>query len=196
MPYILYQVIKSLRENSALLVAANSSCFRSAEINCSLPFLNRPRRKRAAIGAKQGKGRDRSSLIWIPKRHPANQHTSWFFFRHFFFGPSGSKSLFFFRAFPETTTHTQLHYMLQLSPTSTSRIVRTQGQRERLSHMSINDDEEALSNFNDYNEILQSETYVDLERLRLLARHGVPHQLRGVSAPEIYSSFKHGAATD
>ncbi|ORY96886.1 rab-GTPase-TBC domain-containing protein [Syncephalastrum racemosum] len=40
-------------------------------------------------------------------------------------------------------------------------------------------DDEALSNFNDYNEILQSEVWVDLERLRLLARHGVPNQLRG-----------------
>lgn len=196
MPYILYQVIKSLRENSALLVAANSSCFRSAEINCSLPFLNRPRRKRAAIGAKQGKGRDRSLLIWNPNVTQPTSTQADFFPTAFFFWAKWFKVSIFFRAFPETTTHTQLHYMLQLSPTSTSRIVRTQGQRERLSHMSINDDEEALSNFNDYNEILQSETYVDLERLRLLARHGVPHQLRGVSAPEIYSSFKHGAATD
>ncbi|KAG1314906.1 hypothetical protein G6F64_001086 [Rhizopus arrhizus] len=31
---------------------------------------------------------------------------------------------------------------------------------------------------NDFQEILQSEVYVDLERLRILARHGVPNQLR------------------
>ncbi|RCH77578.1 hypothetical protein CU098_002272, partial [Rhizopus stolonifer] len=30
----------------------------------------------------------------------------------------------------------------------------------------------------DFQEILQSEVYVDLERLRILARHGVPNQLR------------------
>ncbi|KAI7866831.1 rab-GTPase-TBC domain-containing protein [Spinellus fusiger] len=41
------------------------------------------------------------------------------------------------------------------------------------------DQDEALSNLNDYNEILQSEVYVDLERLRMLARHGIPTQLRG-----------------
>ncbi|KAL0090544.1 rab-GTPase-TBC domain-containing protein [Phycomyces blakesleeanus] len=41
------------------------------------------------------------------------------------------------------------------------------------------DQDEALSNLNDYNEILQSEVYVDLERLRILARHGIPTQLRG-----------------
>ncbi|KAI9322541.1 rab-GTPase-TBC domain-containing protein [Dichotomocladium elegans] len=39
--------------------------------------------------------------------------------------------------------------------------------------------DEALSNLNDYNEILQSEVYVDLERLRILARHGIPNELRG-----------------
>ncbi|KAI9321008.1 rab-GTPase-TBC domain-containing protein [Dichotomocladium elegans] len=38
---------------------------------------------------------------------------------------------------------------------------------------------EALSNMTDYLEILQSEVYVDLERLRILARHGVPNELRG-----------------
>ncbi|KAI8389347.1 rab-GTPase-TBC domain-containing protein [Blakeslea trispora] len=39
--------------------------------------------------------------------------------------------------------------------------------------------DEALSILNDFNEILQSEVYVDLERLRLLARHGIPSELRG-----------------
>ncbi|KAI7902206.1 rab-GTPase-TBC domain-containing protein [Cokeromyces recurvatus] len=39
--------------------------------------------------------------------------------------------------------------------------------------------DEALSIFNDFKEILQSEVYVDLERLRLLARHGIPNELRG-----------------
>ncbi|KAI8355103.1 rab-GTPase-TBC domain-containing protein [Choanephora cucurbitarum] len=39
--------------------------------------------------------------------------------------------------------------------------------------------DEALSILNDFNEILQSEVYVDLERLRLLARHGIPNELRG-----------------
>ncbi|KAI8639485.1 rab-GTPase-TBC domain-containing protein [Parasitella parasitica] len=39
--------------------------------------------------------------------------------------------------------------------------------------------DEALSILNDFNEILQSEVYVDLERLRILARHGVPNELRG-----------------
>ncbi|KAG2213312.1 hypothetical protein INT46_007525 [Mucor plumbeus] len=38
---------------------------------------------------------------------------------------------------------------------------------------------EALSILNDFNEILQSEVYVDLERLRILARHGIPTELRG-----------------
>lgn len=40
--------------------------------------------------------------------------------------------------------------------------------------------DEALSILNDFNEILQSEVYVDLERLRILARHGIPNELRGV----------------
>ncbi|KAI8085600.1 rab-GTPase-TBC domain-containing protein [Thamnidium elegans] len=40
--------------------------------------------------------------------------------------------------------------------------------------------DEALSILNDFNEILQSEVYVDLERLRILARHGIPSELRGV----------------
>lgn len=47
-------------------------------------------------------------------------------------------------------------------------------------HMNTNHDE-AQSNYNDFNEILQSEVYVDLERLRMLAKHGVPNELRGVS---------------
>jgi hypothetical protein len=45
----------------------------------------------------------------------------------------------------------------------------------------MNQDEEELSYLNDFQEILQSEVYVDLERLRILAKHGVPDQLRGVS---------------
>lgn len=68
--------------------------------------------------------------------------------------------------------------MLQLSPNS-SAIGRAQGQRDRPAYVNMNQDE-ALLNLNDYNEILQSEVYVDLDRLRLLARHGVPNQLRGV----------------
>ncbi|KAG0739042.1 hypothetical protein G6F57_001570 [Rhizopus arrhizus] len=39
-------------------------------------------------------------------------------------------------------------------------------------------DEDKLSYIDDFQEILQSEVYVDLERLRILARHGVPNQLR------------------
>ncbi|RCI00085.1 hypothetical protein CU098_011238 [Rhizopus stolonifer] len=35
------------------------------------------------------------------------------------------------------------------------------------------------SYLNDFEDILQSEVYVDLERLRILARHGIPDQLRG-----------------
>lgn len=42
--------------------------------------------------------------------------------------------------------------------------------------------DEALSILNDFNEILQSEVYVDLDRLRILARHGIPTELRGVSS--------------
>lgn len=45
----------------------------------------------------------------------------------------------------------------------------------------MNQDEEENSYLTDFQEILQSEVYVDLERLRILARHGVPSQLRGVS---------------
>lgn len=40
-------------------------------------------------------------------------------------------------------------------------------------------DDDDLSYLNDFQEILQSEVYVDLERLRILAKHGVPEQLRG-----------------
>ncbi|KAI8989555.1 rab-GTPase-TBC domain-containing protein [Pilobolus umbonatus] len=40
-------------------------------------------------------------------------------------------------------------------------------------------DDEALSILNDFNEILQSEVHVDLERLRILARHGIPNEVRG-----------------
>lgn len=62
--------------------------------------------------------------------------------------------------------------MLQLQPS----VVRTQRQ-QIYQNMQQN---EALSILNDFNEILQSEVYVDLERLRILARHGIPSQLRGV----------------
>ncbi|KAI9275031.1 rab-GTPase-TBC domain-containing protein [Helicostylum pulchrum] len=63
--------------------------------------------------------------------------------------------------------------MLQLQ---TNNIVRTQRQ---VTHENMQQDE-ALSILNDFNEILQSEVYVDLERLRILARHGIPSELRGV----------------
>lgn len=62
--------------------------------------------------------------------------------------------------------------MLQLQ-TSVNR------QRQHL-YQSMQHDE-ALSILNDFNEILQSEVYVDLERLRILARHGIPNELRGVN---------------
>ncbi|PHZ14603.1 RabGAP/TBC [Rhizopus microsporus ATCC 52813] len=39
-------------------------------------------------------------------------------------------------------------------------------------------DEDKLSYIDDFQEILQSEVYVDLERLRILAKHGIPNQLR------------------
>ncbi|OBZ90046.1 TBC1 domain family member 15 [Choanephora cucurbitarum] len=39
--------------------------------------------------------------------------------------------------------------------------------------------EEEASYLSDFEDILQSEVYVDLERLRILARHGIPDQLRG-----------------
>ncbi|KAF7727441.1 hypothetical protein EC973_007510 [Apophysomyces ossiformis] len=42
--------------------------------------------------------------------------------------------------------------------------------------MNLDDD---LSTVNDFLELLQSEVHVDLERLRILARHGIPAQLRG-----------------
>lgn len=48
-------------------------------------------------------------------------------------------------------------------------------------------DDDDLSYLNDFQEILQSEVYVDLERLRILAKHGVPEQLRGVI--HIYVNF-------
>ncbi|ORZ25312.1 rab-GTPase-TBC domain-domain-containing protein [Absidia repens] len=41
------------------------------------------------------------------------------------------------------------------------------------------DFDEVQSNLNDYQELLQSEVYVDLDRLRILARQGVPQQIRG-----------------
>ncbi|ORX44000.1 RabGAP/TBC [Hesseltinella vesiculosa] len=41
------------------------------------------------------------------------------------------------------------------------------------------DQDDILSSLKDYEEILQSEVYVDVDRLRILARHGVPQQIRG-----------------
>lgn len=58
---------------------------------------------------------------------------------------------------------------------------RIQNQSYRLSRMNMDQDlDEVQSNLNDYQELLQSEVYVDLDRLRILARQGVPHQIRGV----------------
>ncbi|CAO3638552.1 unnamed protein product [Cunninghamella echinulata] len=51
-------------------------------------------------------------------------------------------------------------------------------QNKRVSHMNMEQDDEQ-SNLIDFQEILQSEVYVDLERLRILARQGIPHQIRG-----------------
>lgn len=42
-------------------------------------------------------------------------------------------------------------------------------------------DDEELSLLNEFSEILQSEVYVDLDRLRNAARHGIPAQVRGVN---------------
>ncbi|KAL0075358.1 rab-GTPase-TBC domain-containing protein [Phycomyces blakesleeanus] len=67
--------------------------------------------------------------------------------------------------------------MLQLSPCSTA-VSRVQRQRDR-SASTLMEQDEAISVFNDFTDILQSEVHVDLERLRILARHGVPNQLRG-----------------
>ncbi|KAI7880963.1 RabGAP/TBC, partial [Lichtheimia hyalospora FSU 10163] len=64
--------------------------------------------------------------------------------------------------------------MLQF-PSHTITIQRTNQQH----HLMNSNHDEAQSNYNDFNEILQSEVYVDLERLRMLARHGVPNELRG-----------------
>jgi hypothetical protein len=64
--------------------------------------------------------------------------------------------------------------MLQLQ--TNNNLARTQRQQI---YQTMEQDE-ALSILSDFNEILQSEVYVDLERLRILARHGIPNQLRGV----------------
>lgn len=74
--------------------------------------------------------------------------------------------------------------MLQLSPLATQ---VEKEQHDRLSRMA-NSQNEALANLNDYLEILQSEVYVDLDRLRLLARHGIPNELRAVC---FYMSIRH-----
>lgn len=101
MPYILYQVIKSLRENSALLVAANSSCFRSAEINCSLPFLNRPRRKRPARHWCEARKRPRSFVTDLDTQTSPSQpaHKLIFFRQLFFLGQAVQSLSFFFALF-------------------------------------------------------------------------------------------------
>ncbi|KAI8365972.1 rab-GTPase-TBC domain-containing protein [Radiomyces spectabilis] len=67
--------------------------------------------------------------------------------------------------------------MIQLSSHSTA-LGRAQSQKDEISR-TMSDQDELLSNLNDFNEILQSEVYVDLDRLRILARHGIPDQLRG-----------------
>ncbi|CAO3599790.1 unnamed protein product [Absidia cylindrospora] len=57
---------------------------------------------------------------------------------------------------------------------------RIQNQSYRLSRMNMDQDlDEVQSNLNNYQELLQSEVYVDLDWLRILARQGVPHQIRG-----------------
>lgn len=108
MPYILYQVIKSLRENSALLVAANSSCFRSAEINCSLPFLNRPRRKRPARHWCEARKRPRSFVTDLDTQTSPSQpaHKLIFFPTFFFWAKRFKVSLFFSRFSRNNHAHT------------------------------------------------------------------------------------------
>lgn len=49
--------------------------------------------------------------------------------------------------------------------------------------------EEQETKLLDFEDILQSEVYVDLERLRMLARHGIPDQLRGVNEREWGESY-------
>lgn len=51
----------------------------------------------------------------------------------------------------------------------------------KLDQDAVDDDDEAQSNLNDYYDLLQSEVHVDLDRLRILARQGIPPQIRGVS---------------
>lgn len=46
-------------------------------------------------------------------------------------------------------------------------------------------EDEELSLLNEFSEILQSEVYVDLDRLRNAARHGIPAQVRGVNLTSI-----------
>lgn len=77
--------------------------------------------------------------------------------------------------------------MLQLSPLATQ---VEKEQHDRLSRMA-NSQNEALANLNDYLEILQSEVYVDLDRLRLLARHGIPNELRAVCFTSSFVIFPH-----
>jgi hypothetical protein len=50
----------------------------------------------------------------------------------------------------------------------------------KLDQDAADDDDEAQSNLNDYYDLLQSEVHVDLDRLRILARQGIPSQIRGV----------------
>ncbi|CAO3614170.1 unnamed protein product [Cunninghamella blakesleeana] len=50
--------------------------------------------------------------------------------------------------------------------------------QKRVSNINMEQDDDQ-SNLNNFQEILQSEVYVDLERLRILARQGIPQQIRG-----------------
>lgn len=109
-------------------------------------------------------------------------HLRFLFLWHFFL----NNLPFFFFPFLLLYSHPKcsLIVMLQLSPLGTQ---VEKEQHDRLSRMA-NSQNEALANLNDYLEILQSEVYVDLDRLRLLARHGIPNELRAVC---FYMSIRH-----
>ncbi|KAG0165670.1 hypothetical protein DFQ30_008159 [Apophysomyces sp. BC1015] len=68
--------------------------------------------------------------------------------------------------------------MLQITTTHSSAADRSQRQ-SNINHRATMNLDDDLSTVNDFLELLQSEVHVDLERLRILARHGVPTQLRG-----------------
>jgi hypothetical protein len=69
-------------------------------------------------------------------------------------------------------------FIFSILQVQTTNLSKTQRQQQQI-YQNMQQDE-ALSILNDFNEILQSEVYVDLERLRILARHGIPNELRGV----------------